>query len=139
MKQDYPRIDLSHDKWTTDSWIQAIFPLEDETWFDPCPIDYHPNTHDDGLTLNWCAEVNKQMSVGAFVNPPYSDPLAWVKKAIQENKNGLTVVMLLKHDSSTEWYRLLHEAGARMMMINRRLKYGSSRGAAFPSLLVVLE
>jgi len=127
------------DKYETDSWIKAMFPLDDVTWFDPCPIDYHPDTHDDGLTMNWVAECSKHWAVGAFVNPPYSNPLPWVQKAIEENKNGLTVVMLLKHDSSTEWYRSLHEASARMLMVNRRLKHGQNKGANFPSLLVVLE
>ena len=48
------------------------------------------------------------------------------------------IVMLLKHDTSTEWYRLLHEAGARFLLVNGRLRHGTGRSAAFPSVLAVL-
>jgi len=60
-------------------------------------------------------------------------------------KNHSTIVFLLKHDSSTEWYRLLHEAGARFLMFNGRLSFGgeytknSKSVAPFPSLLAVLS
>ena len=137
MKKDYPRRDLSSDKYSTDKWIRFIFPVH--LWLDPCPIDYHPDTHTSGLDYDWQWIVFNENKIGAFVNPPYSNPLPWVKKAITEYENGCTVVMLLKHDSSTEWYRLLHEAGAHMLMVNKRLKYCTKTGAAFPSVLVVLS
>lgn len=128
---------LSSDSYATDDWIQALFPLSiapsdaiaNTHWFDPCPLNDDPVN--DGLAIQWYTPT--------FVNPPYSNPLPWVKKAIYEHMvNGHTVVMLLKHDSSTQWYRLLHEAGARFLMIQGRLKYGTDRGAAFPSVLAVL-
>lgn len=137
MKKDYPR-PKKNDSWETDAWIQEVFPLSpsvvmcaqnNDYWFDPCPLN--ENYVRDGLKIPWMDKT--------FVNPPYSNPLPWVKKAIYENlEKQCTVVMLLKHDSSTEWYRLLHEAGAHFMMINGRLKYGSNKGAAFPSVLVFL-
>ena len=129
MRKDYPRKHLSSDKYETDSWIRACFPSE--IWFDPCPIDWQP-TDPCGLSISWRTPT--------FVNPPYSNPLPWVAKAIEVNRlDGHTVVLLLKHDTSTEWYRMLHEAGAKLLLVNGRLKYGTNRGAAFPSLLAVLE
>lgn len=122
---DYPKRSLSTDNYSTDLWIQEIF----EGWFDPCPLisDWKIN----GLELDWEDKT--------FVNPPYSNPLPWVRKAIQENQTfGFRIALLLKHDSSTEWYRLLHEAGARMMMINGRLKHGTKKQAAFPSIIAIL-
>jgi len=138
MKKDYPRTHLSSDKYETDSWIQSCFPFTH--WMDPCPIDWQEDEgeYPDGLELDWQHMCHMTGDIGVFCNPPYSNPLPWVKKAILEYESGCTVVMLLKHDSSTEWYRLLHEAGAKMLMVNRRLKYGTNTGAAFPSLLVVL-
>ncbi len=138
MKKDYPRKHLSTDKYETDKWIKAMFPSY--LWYDPCPIDWDPQVDNDGLITDWYWHVRHidNQYTGVFVNPPYSNPLPWVKKAIDQSKN-CPVVMLLKHDSSTEWFRLLHEAGARMMMINKRLKYGTNRSAAFPSVLVVLS
>lgn len=73
-----------------------------------------------------------------FVNPPYSDPLPWVLHGIKEHQKGKTVVFLLKHDSSTKWYRALHEAGARFLMIEGRLRHGTGKPANFPSILAVL-
>ena len=129
MKQDYPRKHLSSDKYETDSWIRAMFPSD--IWFDPCPIDW-VESDPCGLMISWWTPT--------FVNPPYSNPLPWVMKAIDANQlDGHTVVLLLKHDSSTKWYRLLHEAGAKILLINERLKYGTKTGAAFPSMLAVLD
>lgn len=127
-RKDYPRQKLSHDSHPTDEWIRDIF----LGWFDPCPLnyDYNPATDNDGLKIDWMRWT--------FVNPPYSDPLPWVRKAIREQAKGNTVVMLLKHDSSTKWFRLLHEAGANLMLINGRLCYGKTKPAAFPSMFAVL-
>ena len=125
------------DKYATDDWIRKMYPAG--YWYDPCPIDWQPDTHEDGLLIEWCREVWYDQYLGAFVNPPYSNPLPWVKKAIKEAERGITVVLLLKHDSSTEWYRLLHEAGANFVMIGKRLKHNTGRSAAFPSVLAVLS
>ena len=83
-----------------------------------------------------------------YVNPPYSNPLPWVEKAIYEIDKypDSTIVMLLKHDSSTRWFRMLHEAGATFLMFQGRLDFDSPDGlgivgscASFPSVLVVLS
>jgi len=113
------------DNYETDSWLMSLF----DDWFDPCPLN--PEWLIDGLNINWKDRT--------FVNPPYSGPLEWVQKSIDEHQtNGHTIVLLLKHDSSTLWYKLLHEAGARFLMIQGRLKYHSKRPAPFPSILAVL-
>jgi len=80
-----------------------------------------------------------------FINPPYSNPMPWVERALEQlglaNLHGikLTIVMLLKHDSSTKWYAKLHGAGANFLMCARRLKHGTNSGASFPSVLAVLN
>jgi len=125
------------DKYETDRWIRAMFPSS--SWLDPCPIDYHPDTHTSGLDFVWDWSVVNEDKLGVFVNPPYSNPLPWIEKAVNEHESFDTViVLLLKHDSSTEWYRLLHEAGAKFLMINKRLKHRTGQSAAFPSVLAVL-
>lgn len=112
------------DQFPTDSFIMNVF----EDWFDPCPLNDNPII--DGLKIDWKDKT--------YVNPPYSSPKEWVIKAILEYKKGKRIVMLLKHDSSTEWYRLLHEAGARFSMINRRLQHKTGKCSNFPSVLVFL-
>jgi hypothetical protein len=137
MKKDYPR-PQKNDSWATDDWIQAMFPLSSSyadcasnprLWFDPCPLD--DNWTRNGLECAWMTHT--------FVNPPYSNPLPWVEKAIYLNKHEhMVIVMLLKHDSSTKWYAKLQEAGAKFLMIQGRLKFGTNKGCAFPSVLAVL-
>jgi hypothetical protein len=124
--RDYPRRSLSSDNYRTDTWILEMF----EGWFDPCPLV--PDWLIDGLNIPWPHRT--------FVNPPYSNPLPWVHKAIAVNEeDGHTIALLLKHDSSTEWYRLLHEVGAHFLLVNGRLKHQTGKGAAFPSVIVILE
>ena len=138
---------MSSDDYRTDQWILDLFP----NFFDPCP---YKGIHlkDNGLHMSW----NYADYDGVFVNPPYSNPKVWVEKAILEqhkaNKfsncniypddyfqgSALTIVMLLKHDTSTEWYRLLHEAGAKFLLVNGRLKHQTAKACAFPSVLAVL-
>ena len=100
-----------------------------EGWFDPCPLNSNPEL--DGLMIDWQDRT--------FVNPPYSKPLDWVLKGIQENKKGKRVVFLLKMDTSTRWFAELKQAGAKFMWISSRLKYGSGSPAPFPSMLAMLN
>jgi len=39
-----------------------------------------------------------------WCNPPYSNPLPFVKKCIEISEMGQTVVMLLNQDTSTKWF-----------------------------------
>jgi hypothetical protein len=112
------------DQFPTDDFIMNLF----EGWFDPCPLNDKPII--DGLKIEWKDKT--------YVNPPYSKPLPWVKKAIEEHKKGKRIVMLLKHDSSTEWFRLLHESKAQFLMFGSRLKHKTGKTSNFPSILVLL-
>jgi hypothetical protein len=138
---DYPKRKLSHDDYRTDQWILNLFP----NFFDPCPL-FGLEKIGDGLVVSW----DWSDYDGVFVNPPYSNPKPWIQKAIKESNkyhnaemfeqhgSAETIVLLLKHDSSTEWYRLLHEAGAHFLPITGRLRHQTSDNAAFPSILAVL-
>lgn len=117
-----------NDEYATPNWIkEGLF----SGWFDPCPLS-QGLVESDGLTSEW---VGNRI----FVNPPYSKPLPWIERAIAESKKGKTFVLLLKHDSSTDWYRRLHEAGAYFMLISGRLNFSGKGAAPFPSVLVFLE
>jgi hypothetical protein len=117
------------DSWATPKWLLEMF----EGWFDPCPLN--PNPIIDGLKIEWKDKT--------YVNPPYSKPLLWVKKAIEENKKGKTIVMLLTNDLTTKYSKLLIEANAHFMFCMERLKFvnpnytkGTSR---YGSMLVILQ
>ena len=113
------------DNWKTPNWIMRIF----GTWFDPCPLDSNPKI--DGLNIDWKDKT--------YVNPPYSNPLPWVEKAIEENKKGKTIVMLLNVDTSTKWFAKLNEANAHFIWFSERLKFSEADASPRPSMLVVLE
>jgi hypothetical protein len=86
----------------------------------------------DGLKIKW---KGKQV----FINPPYSRVMPWVERAIVEARSGKTVVMLLKHDSSTKWFAKLHEAGAIFLTFVGRISFNNLDLAPFPSVLVILS
>ena len=116
---------MTNDNYATDERIMQLF----EDWFDPCPLNDNPET--DGLTIEWDDKT--------YVNPPYSKPLPWVLKAIEENKKGKLIVMLLRMDTSTKWFKDLQEAGAVFLWINGRLRFNNLKPANFPSMLVILH
>lgn len=96
--------------------------------FDPCPN----NPQFDGLKVDWKNPT--------YCNPPYSNPLIWVKKAIEETKKGVNVVMLLRVDVSTRFYRFIIEQKPHIMFINERLKFNDcGKPASFSSMLVFLQ
>jgi hypothetical protein len=97
--------------------------------FDPCP---YPRPNFDGLTIEW-GQSN-------FVNPPFhqdddgSGLTAWVRKAIQEWKQGKTVVLLLPTQS---YVNLLIEAGllvgAEIRSLGRPRWLHTETGEPWPS------
>lgn len=115
---------MTNDNWATPGWLMKVF----RDWYDPCPNN---PTH-NGLSTDWRERT--------YVNPPYSKPLPWVKKAIEESKKGKMIVMLMRMDTSTEWFKLLQEANAHFLWFNGRLKFSDTgKPANFPSMLVILE
>lgn len=112
------------DQFPTDDWLLDVF----GSWFDPCPLNDAPEV--DGLSIAW--------GLRTYVNPPYSNPLPWVLKALEEHKQGKTVVLLLKLDTTTQWYRALLGGGAHFMYVGERLHHGAKYAAPFSSMLAVL-
>lgn len=111
------------DNFRTDKWILALF----DGFFDPCP--YNPDWDINGLEVEWPKRV--------FINPPYSNVTPWIERAIAHADAGGLVAMLLKHDSSTRWFAKLHASGAKILMVQGRLKHQRKDVASFPSILVV--
>jgi hypothetical protein len=112
------------DDWQTPFWLLRMF----AGWYDPCPLNGK-----GGLVATWRDPT--------FVNPPYSDPMPWVQKAVYEAGLGKLVVMLVKLDPSTAWYQKLQAAGAHFVTFNERLKFHGDKNysAYFPSALVILD
>ncbi|WP_249961113.1 phage N-6-adenine-methyltransferase [Histophilus somni] len=52
-----------------------------------------------------------------FVNPPYSNPLPFVQRAVELMKAGYLVVMLLPADKSTKWYKVIQDNATEVIDI----------------------
>ena len=124
------------DSYATDSWILQLV----GSHYDPCPMntEFDPVIHNNGLLTDW-VEESYEHNGKIFLNPPYSNVQPWITKAIAAAEDGCTIILLLKHDSSTKWYMQLCEAGAHFLPIHKRLRFNCKSAAAFPSVLVVLE
>jgi phage N-6-adenine-methyltransferase len=63
---------------------------------------------DDSLNFCWAERVKETCAQGrpqyVWCNPPYSNPMPWVKQAAQAQLHGLGVVMLLNNDTSVGWF-----------------------------------
>lgn len=95
----------------------------------PAKVLYTEET--DGLKHPWFGKV--------FVNHPYSASKKWIPYAAAqyENGNAKEMVLLIKLDVSTKWWRSITKYP--WIAINKRLKFGEGKGAApFQSAIIYL-
>lgn len=116
---------MTNDSCPTPQWLMDVF----RGWYDPCPLN--PNPTFDRLKEDWPNRT--------YVNPPYSKPLPWVDKAIEEASKGKLIVMLLRADVSTEYYRKIIQAGGHVAFFNERLKFIGNGSPNFASMLVIFN
>jgi len=74
------------------------FTLDVATDGENAKVLYFITKERDALKKSWAGNV-------CFCNPPYSEAAKWVEKAHAESKHGATVVVLIKADTSTKWFR----------------------------------
>ena len=120
------------DMWETPKWLMSVFNYETRQFVDRCPSNpIEPNY--DSLKVEWIND--------SYVNPPYSNPLPFILKGIEEHKkNGILVVFLLKVDTTTKWYKALVDANAHFLYFAERLRYSESKDVPpFSSMLVILS
>jgi len=124
---NYAASRMSDDNWATPKSVYDS--LNDEFHFndDPCPLD--PNGT-GGLEREW--------GTVTFVNPPYSNPTPWCKKAYEESLMGKTVVMLLRGDTSTRWFHDWVLGKAELRFVKGRIHFNDTKKPApFASLIAV--
>lgn len=108
--------DKVRQKWRTPGWL---FAYANKTW-GPFARDVAAEEA-NALCVEFIDEAQDALSPNTdwgqkgdvvWYNPPYADPLPWVKAAARNAKqNGVTTVMLLNHDHSPEWfYELINVA-----------------------------
>ena len=117
------------DNWKTPEWLMRLF--DSDCWIDRTPIDYTK----DCLISEWNDDRRYN-----YLNPPYSNPLPFILKGIEQHKkHGITVAFLLKLDTSTKWYRELVSADAHFIYVGERLHYSDKDSAPFPSTIAILS
>lgn len=106
--------ELKKEYWLTPPEIYEDLDREFNFDFDPCPYPHKEGY--DGTEVEW-GESN-------YLNPPFrkSDgkngkgPTAFIRKAIEENKKGKTVVVMI---NTMSFINMLVEAGAEMRSMGR--------------------
>lgn len=114
--------------WKTPKAVYQILDAEFSFDHDPCP----PNYTVDGLTSEW--------GKSNYVNPPYNQLKAWLKKGYEEWQKGKTVVFLIPSRTDTiAWHEYCMKA-TEIRFIKGRLKFDDSGNSApFPSAIVVFK
>lgn len=100
---------------------------------DPCsnsmdkpniPAAAHFDAKKNGLlkTRRWTGRV--------FMNPPYSTPLAWVERLVNDFQQGEVdeAIALLPVDSTTKWWDLISGASSAIALPKARLKFLTADG-----------
>ena len=107
----------STDKWKTPDSLYDELNKEFNFDFDPCPIDWEPETHLDGLSIEW-KDSN-------FVNPPYSQTKHWIKKSYDESRKGKTCVMLINACTDTIAFHeyIYNNPNAEYRFVKGRIKF----------------
>ena len=117
----------AHDNWSTPKDTYDALNKEFNFNDDPCPI---------GGSLG----LDRAWGTSCYVNPPYSEISAWVKKGYEESKLGKTVVMLIPSRTDTRWWHDFVMVAHEIRFIKGRLKFGGQKNSApFPSAIVVFD
>jgi phage N-6-adenine-methyltransferase len=143
----------SSDEWATPPSLftqikDAFGPFD----LDPCgtlanhkaPRWYDNDVHGDGLINAWNAPETDDGRANVFVNPPFSNLPAWVKKARQEIRGASNQVVLLipARTDTRVWQEEIFPYADYISFIKGRVKFlqeGKVNAAPFPSAIVVFR
>ena len=86
---------------------------------------------DDNRLVNehWLTEEDDALSYNTgwngrnWCNPPYSDIMPWVEKAVSEMKQGKLTVMLIPADTSVKWFKKAFDNCSECHFISGRLAF----------------
>ena len=106
-----------NDDWSTPRWLlELLFP--DGRYFDPNPANAGGLRDRDGRGA-WPTDIP------IFLNPPYSDPAPWLRRAAEHPG---PVVCLVRVDPSSSWWSYSEEF--KVNLIGQRLRFGRATHVA---------
>lgn len=59
----------------------------------------------------------------AWLNPPYSSIGVWIHKAVEQQRRGVTTVMLVPNSIDTRWYELAHDYCETILVTGGRVQF----------------
>ncbi len=148
--------DKESDQWETPEWLYNELNREFNFKYDLCCNIYNCKSNFVCKVINGEYIIDYLTStmnegVGAcFMNPPYSNPLSFIKKAYEDSKH-CTIACLIKCDPSTKtwgvfWDYSLNKPkpGIEVRFLPKRLKFErggvpSKNTANFPCCIVVMN
>lgn len=103
------------------------------------PFDLDPAAERVNKKARWCyteerSGLDHPWRGKVFCNPPYSDPAAWIRKALKERDNCDVIVMLLKSDTGTKWFHDLLVPNAKIEFLRDRIRFNGTR-APWPCII----
>lgn len=132
---------MANDEWATPQWlfdrIDAVFHFE---------VDMAASA-ENAKCARYCTEETDALQQQrwefspAWVNPPYSNLLPWMKKIRKETSTSDTcVVALLPVCPATRWFQHVWDIYDALLFFNRRIKFeGASGSPRFDSVLAVFN
>ena len=100
---------------------------------------------EDALSIDWQSSIkicDYFFHTALWMNPPFSNPTPWVKKAYEESQKGLIIVGCLPDDRSVGWYQDWIEDKAPIIYVpDKRISFedadgvtqkGNPKGSIFP-------
>ena len=149
-------IDKPSDLWETPRWLMDELRKEFRFFIDLCA------TRDNKKAILYAIDYLKDEytstnqvpahPIECFMNPPYSNPLPFVKKAFGDIQKGKfkAIVCLLKCDTSTKTWAVFWDyekhhpkPGVEIRYLPKRLKFErggvAGQSAPFPSVIVIMR
>lgn len=139
------------DEYITPQWLynelneQYHFKLDPATSTDnPLNAEHYYTRSNDGLLHLW-------PNINTFINPPYSNAAAWVKKAHAqflinvESNPELVIVMLVASRTDSKWFHdivipAVDAKYCRIRFLKGRLKFRNTPySSPFPSMILTFE
>ncbi|MEN2786745.1 DNA N-6-adenine-methyltransferase [Sphingomonas qilianensis] len=119
-------------RFTPTDFMASVYAAFGEIDLDPCahllsPVVAHRriflNEGGDGLADDWSGRV-------AFVNPPYSELLKWLRRAHDQWRAGKveTVVCLIPVRTDSAWFHDVLSTDAEFYLLQGRVRFLDSRG-----------
>lgn len=126
---------MSNDTWQTPAALFAAFNKRFKFGIDlaadssNAKCEAFVTAESDALSYkNWAGLMELFAVDWAWLNPPYSNPRPFVETAIETQKAGKGVVMLLNNDPSIYWYRLALESCSEVWHFTSNLEKPRTKG-----------